>query len=156
MVSGLHKCGSAQCPVTSLLHKEAESQSHCTTLICCTTLFSIIRKCQRSRGAPFSCAPTRPGEGTAHTPHGQESGPVDRIYRALRPARQQPQQESLQPHRHTTGPAHQRRWQPIERGPHSHSAVTDRRKSARHQRTAPPSRLSSSATPIAGHGRRRR
>ena len=105
---------------------------------------------------PFSCAPTRPGEGTAHTPHGQESGPVDRIYRALRPARQQPQQESLQPHRHTTGPAHQRRWQPIERGPHSHSAVTDRRKSARHQRTAPPSRLSSSATPIAGHGRRRR
>ena len=88
----------AQCPATSLLRKEAELQSHCTTLI-------ILQRCQRSRGAPSAAhcpAAIRDQARELHIPlTGKKTALVDRICRALRLARQQSQQQSPQPHRDT-------------------------------------------------------
>ena len=132
---------SAQCPVTSLLRKEAELQSRWDV--------SDHEAHPQQRTVPQ----LRDQAREPHIPHtDKKTALVDRICRALHPARQQPQQQSPQPHRNTPpAPAHQRRLQPVDSGSRSHSTATDWRQSARRRRTAPPSRLPPPPPPYHTH-----
>ena len=90
----------AQCPATSLLRKEAELQSRCTTYAHHPPKMSSITR--RTLSSALSRSYIRDQAREPQIPHmGKKTALVDRICRALRLARQQPQQQSPQPHRDT-------------------------------------------------------
>ena len=141
----------AQCPATSFYTKMSNYRA-------------VVQRSSSSKDVsdheahPQQCTVTqlRDQAREPHIPHtGKKTALVDRIHRALRLARQQPQQQSPQPHRDTPpAPRISADCSVVDRESYSHSTATDQRQSVWHCRTAPSSHLLPSATPTAGRHRR--